>query len=105
MVDEKDRLGEKLREKEKAEEDRYFKQRDQEALERLRREKAAPGATPAALRCPKDGTGLLSVDHLGIAVEECPTCHGMWLDQGECETLAQRERESWISRFFFRPRL
>ena len=36
MADEKDRLGEKLHQKEKAEEDRYFAKRDRELLARLR---------------------------------------------------------------------
>ena len=41
MVDEKDRFGEKLHQKEKAEEDRFFAARDQALLEKLRREKTA----------------------------------------------------------------
>jgi hypothetical protein len=37
-MDEKDRLGAKLREKEKAEEDRYFAQRDRELIEKLKQQ-------------------------------------------------------------------
>ena len=104
MVDEKDRLGDKLKEKERAEEERYFRERDQQAIERLRREKSSAAVQTGPLRCPKDGTVLATVDHLGVNIEECPTCHGMWLDEGELETLAHRERDSWLGRYFFRPR-
>lgn len=36
-MDEKDRLGTKLREKERGEEDRYFAERDRELIARLKR--------------------------------------------------------------------
>jgi hypothetical protein len=105
MADEKDRLGEKLRDKQRAEEDRYFAERDRAALARLRGEgSAAAPTTEALMRCPKDGSQLTETKHLGVAVEECPTCRGMWLDQGEVEQLAQRERDSWLGRYFFRSK-
>lgn len=109
MPDEKDRLGKKLSEREKAEEDRYFAKRDQEALERLRRQQAAAGnqatADATRMRCPKDGAALATQEREGVSVDGCPACHGVWLDAGELETLAQRERDSWLGRLFFRPRL
>jgi len=108
MVDEKDRLGEKLRQKEKAEEDRFFAERDKAAVERLRREGAAAESRSvregALMRCPKCGERLVAVDHHGVTVEECSACGGMWLDKRELETLAARERDSWLGRFFFRPK-
>ena len=108
MPDEKDRLGDKLRKKEKAEEDRFFAERDKALIEKLRREKStAEQATTrdaARMRCPKCGERLASVQHLGVTVDECPSCHGMWFDQGELETLAARERDSWLGRFVFRPK-
>jgi len=108
MVDEKDRFGEKLHQKEKAEEDRFFAARDQALLEKLRREKTAAQLAElrelAHMRCPKCGDGLATVEHHGVRVEECPACHGMWLDQGELEQLAHRERDSWLGRLFFRAK-
>lgn len=99
-MDEKDRLGAKLREKEKAEEDRYFAQRDKELLEKLRQEQAEPQEiTHALMRCPKCGTKLNTIEHHNVTVEECPSCQGVWLDRGELEVLAQRENEGWLSRF------
>ena len=104
MTSEKDTLGEKLEKKERAEEDLYFKERDQVLLERLRKEKAAPAPDATLLRCPKAGTSLVPFKLVGVTVEECPTCKGIWLDHGEFETIAQRERDSWLARVFFAPR-
>ena len=99
MADEKDRLGEKLHQKEKAEEDRYFAERDRELLERLRRQKEAE-----SLSCPRCGKALSPVVYRGVTVDQCPACEGVWLDRGELEALAPRERGSWLGRFFYRPK-
>jgi hypothetical protein len=108
MGDEKDRLGQKLREKEKAEEDRYFAERDKALLEKLRRKRAATDEQKlheqTHMRCPKCGEKLGPVEHHGVTAEECPACHGMWLDRGKLEVIAARERDSWLGRFFLRPR-
>jgi rubrerythrin len=105
-MDEKDRVGTKLREKEKAEEDRYFARRDRELIEKMKQEQVATqDATlrqQALLRCPKCGDQLTTLQHHGVTVEECPSCKGMWLDRGELETLAQRENEGWLARFIRR---
>ena len=108
MEDEKDRLGEKLRKKEKAEEDRFFGERDKALIERLRHEKTAAQENDvralARMRCPKCGERLASIEHHGVTVAECPACLGTWLDKGDLQVLAGRERDSWLGRFFFRPR-
>ncbi len=63
---EKDRLGDKLHKKEKAEEDRYFAERDKALLEKLRR-----GTDE---HCPTCGAALGAVERQGKTVHECPTC-------------------------------
>ena len=107
MVDEKDRFGEKLRQKEKGEEDRFFAERDKALLERLRQQRSAAELAEvrelARMRCPRDGDRLATVQEHGVTVEECPTCGGMWLDRGELETVAARERDSWLGRYLHRP--
>ena len=105
MASDKDRLGDKLHEKERAEEDRYFQQRDKELVDRLRQAKAS-GAAPAQARmtCPKDGSPLQSVELSGVTVEECGTCRGLWLDAGELEVIAKRENDSWLGKLFYRPK-
>lgn len=62
---EKDRMGEKLHQKEKAEEDRYFAERDRELLEKLRK---------AAERCPTCGAALMAVERGGTTTHECSVC-------------------------------
>jgi rubrerythrin len=107
-MDDKDRLGTKLREKEKAEEDRYFAQRDRELIEKLKKEKAATDEEAlrqqSLMRCPKCGTQLATIQHHNVTVEECPSCQGLWLDRGELEILAQREKEGWLARLLRRNR-
>lgn len=105
-MDEKDRLGTKLRDKERAEEDRYFAQRDRELIEKLKQQQLAAeeaaARQQALMRCPKCGTQLHTVEYHGVTVEECPSCQGMWLDKGELTTLAQRENEGWFTRWLRR---
>jgi uncharacterized protein with PIN domain len=107
-MDEKDRLRDKLEKKERAEEDRYFKKRDEELLARLRASQRAAGEDEVRElvrdRCPRCGARLVTVKHHGVAIEECPAGHGAWVDHGELETIAQRERDSWLGRYFYRPK-
>lgn len=103
---EKDHLGTKLRDKEKAEEDNYFARRDRELIEKLKQQTTTEAETAlrqqALMRCPKDGDTLVSLQQREVTVEECPTCQGLWLDRGELETLAKHENEGWLTRLIRR---
>ena len=109
MADEKDRFGDQLNEKRKADEDRFFAERDKALLDKLRQQTLSTEdekvRTLALMRCPKCGEKLSTVEHHGVSVDECPAGHGMWLDTGELQVLAERERDSWLNRYFFRPKL
>jgi len=98
MVDEKDRFGDKLRDAERAKEDQYFAERDRKLVEGLRAQEGA-GRDAALMRCPKDGTRLEQHSHHAVTVEECPSCHGMWLDYGELQAMAGKENDGWIARW------
>ena len=95
MADEKDRLGDRLKERERAQEDNYFAQQEKVAIEKLRQ--ATTGGAVAAV-CPRCGAGLEQVDEVGVKIDRCPAGHGMWLDTGELELIAQREKDSWLGR-------
>ena len=102
-ANEKDRLGDKLHDVEKAREDIYFAERDRTLVEQLRRSKEsgdeAAEKQAAHMRCPKCGERLTQRHLHGIEIEECPGCHGIWLDQGEAEKIGRRETEGWIARW------
>ncbi|MFT4571819.1 MAG: hypothetical protein ACI8TX_000253 [Hyphomicrobiaceae bacterium] len=97
MTDSKDHMGDKLRQKEKADEDRYFSNQDAARLEKLRdgQEKSEFKAG----HCPRDGASLVEQKLESVSVDVCPTCNGIWLDQGELETIESRVNEAWLSKW------
>ena len=99
MSDEKDRFGDKLHDKEKAEEDRYFAELSKRQLERLRQMHAA--ATAPAATCPRCGSALEILQHNGVAADGCPKGCGVWFDRGELDLVTKREGEGWLSRLLF----
>jgi hypothetical protein len=107
MEDPKDRLGKKLKDKEKAEEDLFFERQDAETLARLKAKQEAPLETrhPGQGNCPWCNTPLVHVKLHGIGVEQCPKDCGIWLPANQVETLAQREHDGWLAKYFYRPRL
>ena len=108
MSDEKDRLGDKLREVEKAREDQYFAERDRALLRKVKAEEAGKEEEHvrelARMRCPKCGARLATAKHHDVTVDACPECHGMWLDKGEIDEIARRESTGWLARYLGRGR-
>ena len=96
MSDEKDRFGDKLRDKQRADEDRYFAEQDREKLEKLRGQTQQPVQLGL---CPRCGIALTPRDYHGVTIDDCSRCHGIWLDKGELETVVEREDESWAHRW------
>ena len=102
--DDKDRLGNKLADKEKAEEDRYFAERDRQLVEKLRqKENVAEEARArelARMRCPSCGSRLEEQELLGVTADTCPECGGMWLDRGELEQAVEHDKKTgWLTRY------
>ena len=83
----------------KAMEEEYFRRKDQEAIEKLRQERARAESEAVALRCPKcDGT-LSEITFEDVQIDRCSSCNGVWLDAGELERLTDKEEETgWLSR-------
>src|SRR3989304_4664117 len=106
MPDEKDRLGDKLREVERAREAQYFAERDRELLGKLKADASGQDELtlkePAHMHCPKCGEHLVTKEHFDVTIDECPACEGMWLDKGELEQLARRESTGWLARYLGR---
>jgi predicted Zn-ribbon and HTH transcriptional regulator len=105
-MNEKDRLGDKLRDREKAEEDRFFAQRDRELITKLKQAKAEEQESTlremAHMRCPKCGEHLHAEKVRGVTVDACPACQGLWLDRGELEQAVQHEQGGWLARYLER---
>jgi hypothetical protein len=97
-MDDKDRLGDKLRDKAKASEDLFIA--EQERQRRLRREQeaAAKGTGPTGL-CPRDGAKLDLRTQKDVTIDVCPACGGIWLDPGELEALSKVEGEAGVTRW------
>jgi uncharacterized protein len=96
---EKDRFGSKLRDKQKGQEEDYFARRDRELLEKMRQERRSASAQQAGtMQCPRCGTALQERVQYDITIDECPSCGGVWLDNGEMDQLARREEEGWFGR-------
>ena len=98
MAEEKDRLGDKLRDREKAAEDLYIAEQERKRLEKLRQAQGATGA------CPRDGTKLVTHKEGRVTLDMCPTCHGIWLDKGQMQIAVEAKNEAavihWVRSLF-----
>jgi len=73
---EKDPFGDKLKDKERGEEEQFFAKRERALLDKLRGQDAGEGAThpKGPLRCPKCGNLLTVESHEERAAPTCSTC-------------------------------
>jgi hypothetical protein len=101
-TDEKDKFGDTMKLVERAKEDIYFAQRDREILEKLRNELKKVENAGNELQCPKRHGPLESYTFQGFALDRCPACGGIWMDQGELEgvvgKVARGPLAGWIDK-------
>lgn len=88
----------------KAQEEEYFRRKEQESLDKLRAQlddDKASAEAAAKRDCPRcDGT-LQETQVEGVTIERCDKCGGVWLDAGELETLTTHEQHgSFFGRLF-----
>jgi len=88
MVDEdgKDRLGDTLQKKKRADEEQFFAEQDRQRLTRMR-EQRQTAERAHARECPRCGKTLTQRKVRAVTVDECGEGHGIWLDAGELEHL------------------
>lgn len=83
-------------------EDEYFVKQDAELLkaQRLRAEAERSEAERRLhfMKCPKDGYDLVTTTEHGVQIENCPHCHGIWLDAGELDQLAREGEPGLLGR-------
>ena len=98
----RDPFVEFLREKERGTEDAFFLRRDRELIDRLRRERLLAeeqqARRSAHMRCPECGARLATVVRRGVATEQCPQGHGVWVPPDGLETIPEREHDAWFDR-------
>ena len=73
-----------------------LKELSKQHIEQAEREKAK---ALHFMKCPKCGMNLFEMDFKGIKIDECSSCHGIWLDAGELGALVKTEKRS-LSRIF-----
>lgn len=54
------------------------------------------------MKCPKCDVALAQVYLREVPIEQCLTCSGIWLDSGEFDLIASREKneQGWFSKAF-----
>lgn len=45
------------------------------------------------MRCPNDGTKLISTSRNGIELDICRNCRGMWIDRDELDKITEHADE------------
>jgi uncharacterized protein YbaR (Trm112 family) len=83
--DNKDRLGNKLHDVEKAREDQWARQSDEKLLEQMR-ERLHNHA------CPQCKQFLVPKSEHGVAMYACPQGHGAWLDATALKTVLKEQK-------------
>jgi len=77
--------------------ERVFHEKDAEWLKARRAEldaqrkaaHASAAQNPHWMKCPKCGAQLKEADILGVTVDHCTGCGGIYLDKGELELIAR----------------
>lgn len=74
-------------------EDEYFLKHDAELIKaqraKLDAERAAAERAMHFMKCPKCGADLGEQSFKHVKIDVCPECHGMWLDNGELDMIAE----------------
>ncbi len=97
-------MANKWDERKKAQEDEYFIKKEREQLAKLKAKHQAETESAAketsSMKCPKCGEPLKERSFQKINIDQCPACHGIWLDAGELEQVAEKESGGWLGKFW-----
>jgi Transcription factor zinc-finger len=103
MFNTHDPLGE-IHGAERAQEDDYFRKRDQELLVALRAKSAVESEQAmrhySHRRCPQCDAPLEDTPSPGATMAACPQCGGIGLDKGAWEGRVGPQAHGWLQRFF-----
>jgi len=97
-------MANKWDERKKAQEDEYFLKKEREQLAKLKAkqetESTADAQKACYMKCPKCGGPLKERSFQKIAIDQCTSCQGIWLDAGEMEQVAEKESGGWLGKFW-----
>ena len=83
--DNKNRLGDKLHDVEKAREDQWARQRDEELVENMRKRLHKHA-------CPECKQFLVAKTENGVHLHACPDGHGAWLDAATLKSVLKEHK-------------
>jgi len=78
--DNKDRLGDKLKDAGAAREDQWARKNDAELVDKMRKRLSQTA-------CPKCKEFLVAKTEAGVKMQVCPEGHGAWLDAGQLKSV------------------
>ncbi len=83
-------------------ENQYFRQREQELIEKMRAKLAEESTTSLELKCPKCDGMLHETEYESIKIDVCNKCTGVWLDAGELAQIAAKDEagNGWFGKLF-----
>jgi len=97
-------MANKWDERKKAQEDEYFVKKERELIAKMKEKQEAEAQAAAKgafdMKCPKCGETLKERTFQKIVIDQCSGCHGIWLDAGELEQVAEKEGASWLGKFW-----
>ena len=95
-------MANKWDERKKALEDEYFVKKEKELIEKLKAKQEGEVKKQlrelCRMRCPKCGEPLKERSFQKILIDQCTGCGGIWLDNGELEEVAGREKGGWLGK-------
>ena len=100
-------MAEELKEHGYDREAEYFYKQNKELLERMRKKLDSERSQQESrsrqhahwMKCPKCGSDLEEIELLGIKVDQCGKCLGIFFDKGELELLTEtRESGGFLNR-------
>jgi Zn-finger nucleic acid-binding protein len=105
MENEKNRLGEKVKFDERANEDTYFAVKEHELIEQMKAEFQRVEAARREAQipaCPKCPGKLESYRFMGFVLDRCDSCEGIWLDKGELDAVLRQAARGPLGAFLDR---
>ena len=95
---------EELRLAEHAQEEAYFHKVNQALLAALRQQDTTKlehtRQQYEQRRCPHCGKPLQETSYHDVQVQECPSCHGVWLDKDTLHKTRESKEGNWLQRLF-----